>query len=94
MAEDEAGYQAEFRLLLQVQEAYSNHLRNVARNNEFGGSALVREIDRMIKQIGVAIIDLVDKPAPFYQGNHDDLVSGFTKCFGFLRRRFSREKEH
>lgn len=91
MAEDEAGYQAEFRLLLQVQEAYSNHLRNVARNNEFGGSALVREIDRMIKQIGVAIIDLVDKPAPFYQGNHDDLVSGFTKCFGFYAGAF-REK--
>lgn len=91
MAEDEAGFQAEYRLLLQVQEAYSNHLRSVARNNEFGGSALVRDIDRMIKQIGVAIVDLVDKPAPFDRGNLDELVSGFTGFLGFYPSAF-REK--
>ena len=90
-AEDEAGYQAEYRLLLQVQEAYSNHLRSVARSNEFGGSALVREIDRMIKQIGVTIVGLVDRPPPFDQGNQDDLVSGFTGFFGFYAGAF-REK--
>ena len=91
LVEDEAGYEAEYRLLLQVLEAYSNHLRNVARNNEFGGSALVREIDRMIKQIGVEIIDLVDRPARLDQSNHDDLVSGFIKFFGFYAGVF-REK--
>ncbi|MDE0331257.1 MAG: hypothetical protein OXL41_05255, partial [Nitrospinae bacterium] len=90
-AEDEAAYQAEYRLLLQVQEAYSSHLRSVARNNEFEGSSLIREIDRMIKQIGVAIVDIIDQPAPFDQGNHDDLVSGFTKLLGFYAGVF-REK--
>lgn len=88
MAKDEAGYQAEYRLLLQIQEAYSNHLRSVARNNEFGRSALVGEIDRMIMQIGVAIVDLVDKPAPFDKGNQDDLISGFTGFFGFYAGAF------
>ena len=41
MAEDEAGYQVEYRRVLRLQVILSDHVCRVAKNNEFGGSLLV-----------------------------------------------------
>ena len=91
MVEDEAGYQAEYRRVLQLQVILSDHVCSVAKNNEFGGSLLVREIDRMITQIGVVIVEFVDEPAPLNEGGEEEMISGFTRFLAFYLATF-REK--
>ena len=91
MAENRASYQATYRRVVRMQEMLSSHLRRVAENNEFGGSLLVREIDGMIRQIAVAIADLVDKPAPLGEGGDEELISGFIGFLTFYTAAF-REK--
>ena len=91
-AEDQASYQAAFRRVLRMQEVLSGHLRRVAENNELGGSLLVREIDGMIKQIGVAIVDLVDEPAPLDEGGEGELISGFIEFLTFYTLAFGEKK--
>lgn len=90
-AEDQASYQAAYRRVMRMQEMLSSHLHRVAENNEFGGSELVGEIDGMIRQIAVAIADLVDKPAPLGEGGDEELISGFIGFLAFYTTAF-REK--
>ena len=90
-AEDEAGYQAEYRRVFQLQVILSDHVCRVAKNNDFGGSLLVREIDRLITQIGVAIVEFVDEPAPLDKGGEEEMISGFTRFLAFYSAAF-REK--
>lgn len=92
VAEDRASYQGAYRRVVRMQEMLSSHLRRVAENNELGGSLLVREIDRMIKQVGVAIIDLVDEPAPFDEGGDEELISGFIPFLTFYTAAFREKK--
>ena len=90
-AEDQASYQAAYRRVVRMEEMLSNHFRRIAENNEFGGSLLAREIDAMIRQIAVAIADFVDTPAPFDEGNDEELISGFIGFLAFYTTAF-REK--
>ena len=90
--EDEAAYRGAYARILQFLEILSDHLCTVAANNEFGGSVLVREIDHMIKQIGIAIVEFLDEPAPLDQGNDEALISGFTRFPAFYSEAF-RDKQ-
>ena len=92
VAEDQVSYQAEYRRVLRMQEILSSHLCRVAEHNEFGGSLLVREIDGMIKQIGVAIVDLVDEPAPLDEGGEGELISRFIEFLTFYTLAFGEKK--
>ena len=81
--DDEPTYRDQFAQVLEIADVVSNHLRRVAKNNEFGASVLVREIDGLIKHIAVEVADYIDNPAPFDQENQDELVREFIRLLAF-----------
>ena len=91
LIEDENAYRDAYAGVLQFLAILSDHLCEVAKKNDFGGSLLVREIDQMIRQIGVEIIDFVKEPAPLEKGDNEALISGFTQFLAFYSAAF-REK--
>ena len=86
--DDEPTYRDQYAQVLEIADVVSDHLRRVAQNNEFGASLLVREIDGLIKHIAVNVADYIDNPAPFDQGNQDELVRGFIRLLAFYPAAF------
>lgn len=82
-AEDEPAYRDQYAQVLGIADVVSDHLRGVAQNNEFGVSMLVPQIDRLIRHIAIAVADYIEDPAPFDQGNQDELVRGFIRLLAF-----------
>ena len=87
-ANDERAYQNTYAQTLRFLHFLSDHLREVAQNNEFGSSLLLREIDGLIKHIAITVADFIDDPAPFDQGNHDELIRGFVRLLAFYPAAF------
>ena len=81
--DDEPAYRDQYAQVLGIADVVSDHLRRVAKNNEFGATVLVREIDGLIKHIAIAVTDYIEDPAPFDQGNQDELVRGFIRLLAF-----------
>ena len=86
--EDEPAYRDQHEQVLRIAHVVSDHLRMVARDNEFGSSVLLREIDGLIRHIAITVADYIDKPAPFDQGNQDELVRGFIRLLAFYPAAF------
>lgn len=82
-SEDEPACRDQYALVLGIADVVSDHLRGVAQNNEFGTSMLVPQIDGLIRHIAIAVTDYIEDPAPFDQGNQDDLVRGFIRFLAF-----------
>ena len=78
--------------VLGIVEVVSDHLRRVAKNNQFGASMLVPQIDGLIRHIAVAVADYIEDPAPFDQGNQDELVRGFIRLLAFYPWAFRDKK--
>ena len=87
-ADDERAYQNTYAQTLRFLHFLSDHLREVAQNNEFGSSLLLREIDGLIKHIAIRVADFIDEPAPLGQGNHDELIRGFIRLLAFYPAAF------
>ena len=87
-AGDERAYQETYAQVLQFEHLLSDHLRGVTQNNEFGSSLLLLEIDGLIKHIAITVADFIDDPAPFDQGNHDELIRGFVRLLAFYPAAF------
>ena len=86
--DDEPAYRDQYAQVLRTADLVSNHLRRVAQDNEFGDSALVQEIDGLIRHIAIAVADYIENPAPFDQGNQDELVRGFIGLLAFYPAAF------
>ena len=86
--DDEPTYREQYAQVLGIANVVSDHLHRIAKDNEFGDSALVREIDGLIRHIAIKVADYIDKPAPFDQGNQDDLVRAFIRLLYFYPAAF------
>ena len=89
---DEPDYRDQYAQVLGLANVVSDHLRRVAKNNQFGASMLVPQIDGLIKHIAVAVADYIEDPAPLDQGNQDELVRGFIRLLAFYPSAF-RDKD-
>ena len=87
-ADDGPAYRDQHAQVLGIADVVSDHLRRVAKNNQFGASMLVPQIDGLIRHIAVAIADYIEDPAPFDQGNQDELVRGFIRLLAFYPSAF------
>ena len=79
--------------LIDIADIIADHLRNVAENNEFGDSSLLREIDCLIKHISTTISQMVDPPLRPDHGDEDELVSKLLWILAFYWVAF-RGKKH
>ena len=86
--DDEPAYRDQHEQVLRIAYVVSDHLRRVAHDNEFGSSVLLREIDGLIRHIAIRVADYIDDPAPFDQGNQDELVRGFIRLLAFYPAAF------
>lgn len=86
--EDEPAYRDQYEQVLRMAYVVSDHLRRVAHDNEFVSSVLLEEIDGLIRHIAITVADYIDNPAPFDQGNQDELVRGFIQLLAFYPAAF------
>ena len=81
--DDEPAYRDTYAQLLGMADVIADHLRHVARTNEFGNSRLLRQIDGLIRHIAVDLADFIDNPPPTDRGPHDALVRGLVGLLAF-----------
>lgn len=86
--EDEPAYRDQYAQVLRIAYVVADHLRRVAHDNEFGSSALLREIDGLVRHIAITVAEYIDNPAPFDQGNQDELARGFIGLLAFYPAAF------